>query len=81
MADDIESIQLDMADEFLGHASDLLDGSEATAQQDRFLADRLTELLQQIVRVAESRCSWLDALLPVRPEPRAEEGEPDKDLP
>ncbi|MFH8690836.1 hypothetical protein ACH4EC_28650 [Streptomyces anulatus] len=78
MADDIESIQLDMADEFLKHAADLPDGIEATAQQVRFLADRLTELPQQIVRVAESR---LDVLLPVRPEPRAEEDEPDKELP
>ncbi|MFE8916902.1 hypothetical protein [Streptomyces globisporus] len=70
MADDIESIQLDMADELLGHATDLLADDGATGEQVRFLAGRLTESLQQIVRVAESRGSRLDALLPDRPEPR-----------
>ncbi|MFI7287053.1 hypothetical protein ACIBRY_10445 [Streptomyces anulatus] len=75
MADDVESIQLDMADELLGHAADLLNGDEtATGQQVRFLADRLTESLRQIVRVAESRGSRLDALLPDRPETTAEGG-------
>lgn len=82
MADDVEIIQLDMADELLGHAADLLaDDDGATVQQVRFLAGRLTESLQQIVRVAESRGSRLDALLPDRPEPREEERKPDEDLP
>ncbi|MYV61024.1 hypothetical protein GTW37_17615 [Streptomyces sp. SID4931] len=81
MADDIEIIQLDMADELLGHAADLLADDGATGQQVRFLAGRLTESLQQIVRVAESRGSRLDALLPDRPEPREEERKPDEDLP
>ncbi|MFJ3937130.1 hypothetical protein [Streptomyces parvus] len=82
MADDVESIQLDMADELLGHAADLLtDDDAATAPQVRFLAGRLTQSLQQIVRVAESRGSRLDALLSDRPEPREEEGKPDENLP
>ncbi|MFJ7412226.1 hypothetical protein ACIQWZ_15620 [Streptomyces sp. NPDC098077] len=68
MADDVESIQLDMADELLGHAADLLADDASTGPQIRFLADRLTESLRQIVRVAESRGSRLDALLPDRPE-------------
>ncbi|WDG31198.1 hypothetical protein N7925_24150 [Streptomyces sp. CA-278952] len=75
MADDVESIQLDMADELLGHAADLLTGEETvTGQQVRFLADRLTESLRQIVRIAESRGSRLDALLPDRLETAAEGG-------
>ncbi|MFJ8250309.1 hypothetical protein [Streptomyces sp. NPDC094466] len=68
MADDVESIQLDMADELLGHAADLLADDASTGPQVRFLADRLTESLRQIVRVAESRGSRLSALLPDRPE-------------
>ncbi|NEC21226.1 hypothetical protein [Streptomyces parvus] len=80
-ADEVESIQLDMADELLGHAADLLADDGATGHQVRFLAGRLTESLQQIVRVAESRGSRLDALLPDRPEPREEERKPDEDLP
>ncbi|MEU3057767.1 hypothetical protein ABZ688_22620 [Streptomyces fimicarius] len=63
-ADEVESIQLDMADELLGHAADLLADDESTAPQVRFLASRLTESLHQIVRVAESRGARLDALLP-----------------
>lgn len=59
-ADEVESIQLDMADELLGHAADLL-GGEATGPQIRFLADRLAESLRQIVRVAESRGARLEA--------------------
>ncbi|WP_032764806.1 hypothetical protein [Streptomyces sp. CNS654] len=81
MADDIESIQLDMADELLGHAADLLADDASTGPQVRFLAGRLTESLQQVVRVAESRGSRLDALLPDRPEPCTEEGTPGEDLP
>ncbi|MGW3303850.1 hypothetical protein [Streptomyces rubiginosohelvolus] len=76
MADDVESIQLDMADELLGHAADLLADDASTGPQVRFLAGRLTESLQQVVRVAESRGSRLDALLPDRPEPRTEGGAP-----
>lgn len=76
MADDVESIQLDMADELLGHAADLLADDASTGSQVRFLAGRLTESLQQIVRVAESRGSRLDAFLPDRPELRTEGGAP-----
>ncbi|MFJ9183757.1 hypothetical protein ACIRQO_11875 [Streptomyces anulatus] len=80
-ADEVESIQLDMADELLGHAADLLADDEATGPQVRFLAGRLTESLHQVVRVAESRGSRLDAILSDRSEPGTEEREPDKDLP
>ncbi|MFJ6615598.1 hypothetical protein ACIQPT_35565 [Streptomyces sp. NPDC091289] len=62
-ADEVESIQLDMADELLGHATDLLADGEATGPQVRFLADRLTESLHQVQRIAESRGSRLEAVL------------------
>ncbi|MFJ4706607.1 hypothetical protein ACIP6I_17410 [Streptomyces anulatus] len=81
LADDVEGIQLDMADELLGHAADMLADDESTGPQVRFLAGRLTESLQQIVRVAESRGSRLDAILSDRAEPGAEERKPDEDLP
>ncbi|MFJ9887499.1 hypothetical protein ACIQRW_16745 [Streptomyces sp. NPDC091287] len=81
MADDVESIQLDMADELLGHAADLLADDGSTGPQVRFLAGRLTESLHQIVRVAESRGSRLDALLPDRSEPRTGGGEEGEHLP
>ncbi|MFE7142129.1 hypothetical protein ACFVAG_30655 [Streptomyces sp. NPDC057644] len=79
MADDVESIQLDMADELLGHAADLLAGDDgATVQQVRFLAGRLTESLQQIVRIAESRGARLDAIPPGEAALPVEEGRPDE---
>ncbi|MFH9296085.1 hypothetical protein [Streptomyces sp. NPDC017520] len=63
-ADDVEEIQLDMADELLGHAADLLAETDATAPQLHFLAARLSESLVQVKRVAESRGSRLEATLP-----------------
>ncbi|WP_404950069.1 hypothetical protein HFP69_25015 [Streptomyces sp. ARC12] len=80
-ADEVESIQLDMADELPRHADDLLADDKATGPQIRFLAGRLTESLQQVVRVAESRGLRLDAILPDRPEPGTEKRKPDEDLP
>ncbi|MEU8626733.1 hypothetical protein [Streptomyces sp. NPDC048669] len=55
MADDIESIQLDMADDLLGHADSLLTDRKATGTEIHFLASRLTESLREVKRVAESR--------------------------
>lgn len=69
-ADEVEEIQLDMADELLGHAADLLAEAEAeseahaTAPQLRFLASRLCESLEQVKRIAESRGSRLEAVFP-----------------
>ncbi|MFF0504000.1 hypothetical protein ACFYUH_10435 [Streptomyces fimicarius] len=80
-ADEVESIQLDMADELLGHAADLLADDEVTGPQIRFLAGRLSESLRQIVRVAESRGSRLDRLLTDQPEPGPEKHKPDGGLP
>ncbi|MFJ3692634.1 hypothetical protein ACIPW9_00790 [Streptomyces sp. NPDC090052] len=55
VADNIESVQLGMADDLLDHAADLLGDQQATAHQLRFLAARLTESLHDIHRIARSR--------------------------
>ncbi|MGA5894678.1 hypothetical protein [Streptomyces venetus] len=53
LADITEATQLDMGAQLLAHADDLL--PHATETQLRFLAERLTEALRDILRVAESR--------------------------
>ncbi|MFR0352742.1 hypothetical protein [Streptomyces sediminimaris] len=55
IADNVEAVQLDMADDLLGHAVDLLGDTKATAPQLRFLAARLTESLHDVHRIARSR--------------------------
>ncbi|MGY5126213.1 hypothetical protein [Streptomyces nigrescens] len=55
VADDIESLQLGMADELLGHADHMLSDSKATARELRYLATGLTAALRDMRRVAESR--------------------------
>ncbi|WP_406307918.1 hypothetical protein [Streptomyces griseoaurantiacus] len=55
LADDIETVQLGMADDLLGHAVDLLGDTKATAPQLRYLAARLTEALHDVHRIARSR--------------------------
>ncbi|MFF8189531.1 hypothetical protein ACF05L_01290 [Streptomyces bobili] len=55
MADDIECVQLGMADDLLGHADALLAERRATCAELRYLARRLTEALRDVRRVAESR--------------------------
>ncbi|MFI6376957.1 hypothetical protein [Streptomyces sp. NPDC050546] len=52
-ADIAEEVQLDMGGQLLAHADDML--PTATETQLRFLAERLTEALRDILRVAESR--------------------------
>jgi len=68
-ADEVEEIQLDMAYELLGHADGLLTEPGVTAPEIHFLARRLTESLEQVQRIAESRGSRLEAAL-ARPEPQ-----------
>ncbi|MEU3204552.1 hypothetical protein ABZ702_11870 [Streptomyces cyaneofuscatus] len=70
-ADEVEEIQLDMAYELLGHADGLLTEPGVTAPEIHFLARRLTESLEQVQRIAESRGSRLEAAL-ARPEPEPE---------
>ncbi|GGR66572.1 hypothetical protein GCM10010269_01540 [Streptomyces humidus] len=55
MADDVEAVQLDMADDLLDHATDLLGDDKATTPQLRFLAARLSESLHDVHRIARSR--------------------------
>ncbi|MFI5723429.1 hypothetical protein [Streptomyces cyaneofuscatus] len=70
-ADEVEEIQLDMAYELLGHADGLLTEPGVTAPELHFLASRLSECLEQVQRIAESRGSRLEAVLP-QPEPEPE---------
>ncbi|MGW6152539.1 hypothetical protein ACWFRM_05325 [Streptomyces sp. NPDC055144] len=75
VADNVESVQLDMAEELLDHATDLLGNGEGegegrtTAHQLRFLVARLVEALHDVHRIARSR----GARLPV---PDADGDEP-----
>lgn len=55
LADQIESVQLGMAGDLLGHATELLAEQNATGGELRYLANRLTEALRDVKRVAESR--------------------------
>ncbi|MFF5722781.1 hypothetical protein [[Kitasatospora] papulosa] len=61
VADDIESVQLDMAAELLGHATDMLDDRQVTAVQLRYVAARLAESLRDVHRIARSRGARLAA--------------------
>ncbi|MGB8942026.1 MAG: hypothetical protein WCD21_17580 [Streptomyces sp.] len=55
LADNIESVQLGMADDLLGHAANTIADPKATPEELRFVAARLTESLREIHRIAESR--------------------------
>ncbi|MEW2808686.1 hypothetical protein AB0929_16540 [Streptomyces massasporeus] len=52
-ADIAEEVQLAMGSQLLAHVDDML--PTATEAQLRFLAERLTEALRDILRVAENR--------------------------
>ncbi|MFD7505808.1 hypothetical protein [Streptomyces sp. NPDC059850] len=60
-ADEIETLQLAMGSELLGHATSLLSDRKANAGEVRFLAERLCEALRDVLRVAESRGARLPA--------------------
>ncbi|MEV0223084.1 hypothetical protein [Streptomyces sp. NPDC050704] len=53
LADATESIQLGMGTQLLAHARDML--PDTPQGELRFLAERLTEALHDVLRVAESR--------------------------
>ncbi|MDN3286801.1 hypothetical protein QWL27_13590 [Streptomyces thermocarboxydus] len=55
LADEIEAVQLGMADDLLGHAVDLLGDTRAAAPQLRYLAACLAEALHDVHRIARSR--------------------------
>ncbi|MFC9231220.1 hypothetical protein ACFTZI_20030 [Streptomyces decoyicus] len=55
VADSIETMQLDVADDLLGHADAMLGDPKAAARELRFLAAELTAALRDTRRVAVSR--------------------------
>ncbi|MFJ4278981.1 hypothetical protein [Streptomyces massasporeus] len=55
LADEIEDVQMDMADRLLGHAAELLAERRVTSGELHYLARRLSESLRDVTRVAESR--------------------------
>ncbi len=55
VADNIESVQLGMAVDLLGHVEDLLGDRSATPEQLRYVVARLSESLREVHRVAWSR--------------------------
>ncbi len=55
LADNIESVQLGMGNELLGHAHELISDPKTGPAELRYLSARLTESLRDILRVAESR--------------------------
>ncbi|MFF7769738.1 hypothetical protein ACIPIU_16190 [Streptomyces massasporeus] len=55
LADEIEDVQIDMADALLGHAEELLAERRVTSGELHYLARRLSESLRDVKRVAESR--------------------------
>ncbi|WP_371527547.1 hypothetical protein OG302_16805 [Streptomyces sp. NBC_01283] len=61
LADNIESVQLGMASDLLGHVADTLDGAKVSPEELRFVAARLAESLREIHRIAESRGDRLSA--------------------
>ncbi|MFI5616790.1 hypothetical protein [Streptomyces sp. NPDC051567] len=69
VADNIESVQLGMATELLGHADDMITDLKVTDTQLRYLSARLAESLREVHRVAVSRGARLPApLLEAPPE-------------
>ncbi|MER7515997.1 hypothetical protein [Streptomyces sp. NPDC126499] len=55
VADNVESVQLGMAADLLGHVEDLLSDRSATPEQLRYVVARLAESLREVHRVARSR--------------------------
>lgn len=55
VADNVESVQLDMAAELLDHAADMLDDRQVTPEQLRFVVARMVEALRDVHRIAKSR--------------------------
>ncbi|MFF9115531.1 hypothetical protein ACF09Y_07895 [Streptomyces massasporeus] len=55
LADEIEDVQIDMADALLGHAVELLAERRVSGEELHYLARRLSESLRDVKRVAESR--------------------------
>ncbi|MDI3385585.1 hypothetical protein QIS99_05050 [Streptomyces sp. B-S-A8] len=61
VADNVESVQLDMADELLDHAAEMRADEEVTRAQLNFLVDCMTHSLRDVCRIAVSRGDRLRA--------------------
>lgn len=77
LADEIESVQLGMGSELLGHAQELIGDPKTGSAELRYLSARLTESLQDVLRVAESR----GARLPLPDDEDARDSDTEVDLP
>lgn len=55
LADEVEATQLEMAVELLGHARAMLHDRRVSNGELRFLGERFTESLRDVLRIAESR--------------------------
>jgi hypothetical protein len=60
LADEIEGLQLGMADELLAHAATLLTEPRVTGGELRYIAGCLRDSLRDVKRVAESRGARLE---------------------
>ncbi|PBC82599.1 hypothetical protein SAMN05428945_2815 [Streptomyces sp. 2224.1] len=54
LADEVEATQLEMAVELLGHARAMLHDRRVSNGELRFLGERFTESLRDVLRIAES---------------------------
>lgn len=55
IADGVEAVQLDMAEDLLGHADEMLADRKTTFPELHYLARQLSSSLREVCRVAESR--------------------------
>ncbi|MEV6568261.1 hypothetical protein [Streptomyces kronopolitis] len=55
IADGVEALQLDMAEDLLGHAAEMLADRKATFPELHYLARQLSSSLREVCRVAGSR--------------------------
>ncbi|MFG2286299.1 hypothetical protein ACGFOU_09600 [Streptomyces sp. NPDC048595] len=53
LADEVERVQLGMADELLAHADHMLAGNDARTRELRFLARCLSDALRDVRRIAQ----------------------------
>ncbi|WP_344582310.1 hypothetical protein [Streptomyces lunalinharesii] len=61
MADQVEAVQLDMADDLVAHAEGMLGESKVSERELRFLVGHLVWALRDVRRVAVSRGARLGA--------------------
>ncbi|WTG23083.1 hypothetical protein OG945_14345 [Streptomyces decoyicus] len=62
LAEEVEATQLRMAVALLGHARVMLNDRRVSSGELRFLGERLTEALRDVLRIAESRGAEVPAV-------------------